>query len=243
MRHPTAVADAAPAEAPVPYATRPVPPLDSVLARMDRAGAGALDDHELLALVGVDAATLAAAGGLRGVLDDPADRLCAVLLTREDRARVHAVLELHARWMESRLKREGPFTSPAHTSRYVVARLRGRANEVFAVVFLDNRHRVIAFEELFHGTVDGASVHPRVVVARRALALNAAALVACHNHPSGVAEPSLADRAISTASARDPTRQGIGTDRAGTARRIPANAMQSTAPRGRIARPGRAWGS
>ena len=73
--------------------------------------------------------------------------------------------------------------------------MRGRANEVFAAVFLDNRHRVIAFEELFHGTVDGASVHPRVV-ARRALAHNAAALIACHNHPSGVAEPSLADRAI-----------------------------------------------
>ena len=197
MRHPTAVADAVSAETLAPYATRPVPPLESLLARMDRAGAGALDDHELLALVGVgvDAATLAEAGGLRGVLDDPADRLCAVLLSREDRARVGAVLELHARWMESRLKREGPFTSPAHTSRYVVARLRGRANEVFAAVFLDNRHRVIAFEELFQGTVDGASVHPRVV-ARRALAHNAAALVACHNHPSGVAEPSLADRAI-----------------------------------------------
>ena len=203
MRHPTAVADAVTAESPVPCATRPVPPLDSVLARMDRAGPVALDDHELLALVGVgvDAATLAAAGGLRGVLDDPADRLCTVLLSREDRVRVRAVRELHARWMESHLKREGPFTSPAHTSRYVVARLRGRANEVFAAVFLDNRHRVIAFEELFHGTVDGASVHPRVV-ARRALALNAAALVACHNHPSGVAEPSRADRAI-TARLRD----------------------------------------
>ena len=197
MRHPTAVADAVPAEAPAPYATRPVPPPESLLARMERAGAGALDDHELLALVGVgvDAGTLAAAGGLRGVFDDPADLPCAVLLSREDRARLRALLELHARWMESRLKREGPFTSPAHTSRYVVARLRGRANEVFAVVFLDNRHRVIAFEELFHGTVDGASVHPRVV-ARRALALNAAALIACHNHPSGVAEPSCADRAI-----------------------------------------------
>ena len=197
MRHPAAVADAVRAEIPTPYATRREPSFESMLARMDRAGAGALDDHELLALVGVgvDASTLAAGGGLRGILDDPADRLCAVLLSREDRARVRAVLELHARWMESRLQREGPFTSPAHTSRYLAARLRGRANEVFAAVFLDNRHRVIAFEELFHGTVDGASVHPRVV-ARRALALNAAALVACHNHPSGVAEPSLADRAI-----------------------------------------------
>ena len=197
MRHPTAVADAVPAEVPAPYATEPLPPPESLLARMDRAGPVALDDHELLALVGVgvDAETLASAGGLRGVLDDPAELPCAVLLSREDRTRVRAVLELHLRWLETRLKREGPITSPAHTSRYVVSRLRGRANEVFAALFLDNRHQVIAFEELFQGTVDGASVHPRVV-ARRALALNAAALVACHNHPSGVAEPSLADRAI-----------------------------------------------
>ena len=199
MHHPTAVADAVPAEAPTPYTTQAVPPPESLLARMDRAGPVALDDHELLALVGVgvNAATLAAAGGLRGVLDDPADLPCAVLLSREDRARVRAVLELHLRWLETRLKREGPITSPAHTSRYVVSRLRGRANEVFAGLFLDNRHQVIAFEELFQGTVDGASVHPRVV-ARRALALNAAAFVACHNHPSGVAEPSRSDRAITS---------------------------------------------
>ena len=197
MRHPTAVADAVPAEVLTPCTTQPVPPPESLLARMDRAGPVALDDHELLALVGVgvDAATLVSAGGLRGVFDDPADLPCAFLLSREDRARVRAVLELHLRWLETRLKREGPITSPAHTSRYVVSRLRGRANEVFAALFLDNRHQVIAFEELFQGTVDGASVHPRVV-ARRALTLNAAALVACHNHPSGVAEPSLADRAI-----------------------------------------------
>jgi len=67
--------------------------------------------------------------------------------------------------------------------------------EVFAVLFLDNRHRVLAFEELFRGTIDGASVHPREVV-RRALHYNAAALILAHNHPSGVSEPSSADRRI-----------------------------------------------
>jgi DNA repair protein RadC len=66
---------------------------------------------------------------------------------------------------------------------------------VFGCLFLDNRHRVIAFEELFRGSIDGASVHPREVV-RRCLAHNAAAVILAHNHPSGVAEPSAADRAI-----------------------------------------------
>jgi len=66
---------------------------------------------------------------------------------------------------------------------------------VFACVFLDNRHRIIAFEELFQGTIDGASVHPRVVV-QKALENNAAAVIFAHNHPSGVAEPSMADQRI-----------------------------------------------
>ena len=205
MPHAPAPATVVRSEAAAPYAAAvaPSPPPEALLARVARAGPAALDDHELLGLLGVhvDAATLAAAGGLRGLLDDPDDLLRTVLLPAGDRARVHAVLELHARWMEARLCREGPFTSPNHTRRYLEARLRGRANEVFVAVFLDNRHRVIAFEELFHGTVDGASVHPRVV-ARRALAHNAAALVCAHNHPSGVAEPSRSDRAI-TARLRD----------------------------------------
>ena len=205
MPHAPALAPAVRSEAAAPYAATvaPSPPPEALLVRVERAGPAALDDHELLGLLGVavDAATLAAAGGLRGLLDDPDDLLRTVLLPAGDRARVHAVLELHARWMEARLRRDGPFTSPNHTRRYLEARLRGRANEVFACLFLDNRHRVIAFEELFHGTVDGASVHPRVV-ARRALAHNAAALVCAHNHPSGVAEPSRSDRAI-TARLRD----------------------------------------
>jgi DNA repair protein RadC len=77
------------------------------------------------------------------------------------------------------------------------ARLRDYPYEVFAVLFLDNRHRVLAFEELFRGTIDGASVHPREVV-RRALQLNAAAVILSHNHPSGVAEPSQSDQRITT---------------------------------------------
>ena len=199
MSHETALAPAVRSEAAAPYAAPGAasPPPEALLARVGRAGPAALDDHELLGLLGVDvdAATLATAGGLRELLDDPDDTLRLFLLPAEDRARVHAVLELHARWMEARLRRDGALTSPSHTRRYLEARLRGRRNEVFACLFLDNRHRVVAFEELFAGTLDGASVHPRVVV-RRALGHNAGALVCAHNHPSGVAEPSRADRAI-----------------------------------------------
>ena len=172
------------------------PPSESLLARIERAGPAALEDHELLGLLGLaDPATLAAAGGLRGLLDDPDDPLRTVLLPAEDRARVHAFHELHARWMQARLRRDGALTSPSHTRRYLEARLRGYRNEVFVAVFLDSRHRPIACETLFQGTVDGASVHPRVVV-RRALGHNASALVVAHGHPSGVAEPSATDRAI-----------------------------------------------
>ena len=94
------------------YAARagapPQPSTETLIARIERAGPAALDDHELLGLVGIDinAATLAAAGGLRELLDDPDDMLRVVLLAPENRARVHALHELHARWMEARLRRD-----------------------------------------------------------------------------------------------------------------------------------------
>ena len=85
--------------------------------------------------------------------------------------------------------------SPEDTRRYLQLRLAEYRNEVFGCVLLDNQHRVITVTELFQGTIDGASIYPRVVV-QRALELNAAAMVFFHNHPSGVAEPSHADEAI-----------------------------------------------
>ena len=199
MPHDPTLASAVRSEIAAPYAAigAPSPSSETLLARIERAGPAALDDHELLGLVGIDiaAATLAAAGGLRELLDDPDDTLRLFLIPAEDRARAHAVLELHARWLESRLRRDSALTAPNLTRRYLESRLRGRRNEVFVAVFLDSRHRPIAYEELFNGTVDGATVHPRVVV-RRALMHNASALVVGHGHPSGVAEPSVADRAI-----------------------------------------------
>jgi len=88
-----------------------------------------------------------------------------------------------------------PLSNPEVTRDYLRLRLADYQNEVFGSVFLDNRHRIIAVRELFQGTIDGASIHPRVVV-QQALSMNAGALVLFHNHPSGVAEPSHADEAI-----------------------------------------------
>lgn len=88
-----------------------------------------------------------------------------------------------------------PIGSPSDTGDFLTAKLRHLPYEVFGCLYLDNRHRVLAFEELFRGTVDGSSVHPREVV-RACLAHNACAVIFAHNHPSGVADPSAADRAI-----------------------------------------------
>jgi len=87
------------------------------------------------------------------------------------------------------------FTSPDETKHYLVLKLAEREREVFAVLFLDNRHRLIKYDEMFFGTIDGASVHPREVV-KAALQHNAAAVILAHNHPSGVPEPSRADETI-----------------------------------------------
>ena len=97
--------------------------------------------------------------------------------------------------MRKNFRRGATLNSPQLTMDLLRVRLTGEKSEVFGVIFLDNRHRVIAIEELFHGTIDGASVHPRVVV-QKALEHNCAAVIFYHNHPSGVAEPSAADTRI-----------------------------------------------
>ncbi len=135
-------------------------------------------------------------GGLRELLAAPKSQFCdAPGLGSAKYAQLQAVLEMGRRHLFETLARGKSLTSPAQTMQYLISRLRDYPYEVFAVMFLDNRHRVLAFEELFRGTIDGASVHPREVV-RRALQHNAAAVILSHNHPSGVAEPSHADRSI-----------------------------------------------
>ncbi len=137
-------------------------------------------------------------GSLRQLLAaEPTDFCAAPGLGSAKYAQLQAVLEMGRRHLAEQFERGKPLLSPEHTARFLQARLRDYPYEVFAVLFLDNRHRVLAFEELFRGTIDGASVHPREVV-RRALQLNAAAVILSHNHPSGVAEPSQADQRITT---------------------------------------------
>ncbi|ANB01746.1 DNA repair protein RadC [Ectothiorhodospira sp. BSL-9] len=170
-------------------------------------GPETLSDAELLAIFlrtgvsGLTAVDLARDllnrfGGLRPLLQADIKDFCSARGLGEAKyAQLQAVLEMGRRHLSETLKRGDAITSPEHTRRYLAARLRDYPFEVFACVFLDNRHRVLAFEELFRGTIDGASVHPREVV-RRALHHNAAALILAHNHPSGIAEPSRADQSI-----------------------------------------------
>lgn len=108
---------------------------------------------------------------------------------------LQAVLEMTQRYLAETLKRGDTLTSPQQTKLYLSSVLRDRQREAFYILFLDNQHRVIRDEILFEGTIDAASVYPREVV-KRALHHNAAAVILAHNHPSGVAEPSQADRRI-----------------------------------------------
>jgi len=94
-----------------------------------------------------------------------------------------------------RMQRGESFTDPHASSRFFQDKLAGLEREVFAAAFLDTRHRLIEYAELFQGTIDGAEVHPREVV-RQALRCNAAAVIVSHNHPSGTTDPSVADRAV-----------------------------------------------
>ena len=102
------------------------------------------------------------------------------------------ILKMASKLLNRRFARGRALCSPEASKSFVAMKLGRLEHEVFAALFLDNRHRVLGFEELFSGTIDGASVHPREVV-KRALELNAAAVIFAHNHPSGVAEPSQAD--------------------------------------------------
>ena len=170
-------------------------------------GAASLSDAELLAIflrVGVKGKSavdlarqmLEQFGSLRALLSADQKALCELPgMGPAKFAQLQAALEMARRHLGESLKRGKPLTDPAATRRYLIAQFRDLPHEVFACLHLDNRHRVIAFEELFRGTIDGASVHPREVV-RSALKHNAAALVFAHNHPSGVAEPSDADRRL-----------------------------------------------
>lgn len=135
-------------------------------------------------------------GGIRGLLEADYQTLCrchGVGLAKY--VQLQAALELGERFLFASLSRGDGLLDPSTTRQFLKSKLRGYDREVFACLFLDNQHRVISYEELFFGTIDGASVHPREVV-KRVLHHNAAAVIFAHNHPSGVAEPSQADQRI-----------------------------------------------
>ncbi|MFL9797381.1 DNA repair protein RadC [Vibrio cyclitrophicus] len=108
---------------------------------------------------------------------------------------LNELLERAAEALAAKYKREGTFTNPTNVKEYLKLKLGAHDREVFAVMFLDNQHQLISFEKLFFGTIDAASIYPREVL-KAALNHNAAAVVFSHNHPSGIAEPSQADRRI-----------------------------------------------
>ncbi|MBM1186009.1 RadC family protein [Pseudomonas lundensis] len=110
-------------------------------------------------------------------------------------SQLQAVLEMGRRHLAERLRRDSALESPQAVRDYLKSLLRHEHHEVFGCLFMDSKHRMLAFEVLFRGSIDSASVYPRQVV-KRALAHNAAAVIFCHNHPSGVPEPSEADRTL-----------------------------------------------
>ena len=170
-------------------------------------GPEALSDAELLAIflrtglrgkTAVDLARdlLNEYGSLRNLLQADCQRFCeSPGLGLAKYSQLQAVLEMGKRHLRETLYRGDALSNPEDTRRYLVGTLRDYPYEVFACLFMDNRHRVICFEEMFRGTIDGASVHPREIV-KQALTHNAAAVILAHNHPSGVAEPSQADKSL-----------------------------------------------
>lgn len=178
-------------------------PREKLLAQ----GAAVLSDAELLAIflrTGIKGKTavdlagdlLTEFGSLRALLQADCENFTrAKGLGTAKYAQLQAVLEMARRHTFEELDRGDVLTSPEATRAYLSQQLRHYQHEVFACLFLDNQHHILEFEELFRGTIDSASVYPREVV-KKALEHNAAAVIFAHNHPSGISEPSQADKLI-----------------------------------------------
>lgn len=170
-------------------------------------GPAQLSDAELLAILlghgtnGMSAVDLArkllqAFGGIRGTLNAAQCDLTAIRgIGLAKAAILFAARECSSRYLRERLRPGVTIGSPGDSRDFLLASLRDRPHEVFCCLFLDNRHRVLAFDELFRGTIDAAAVYPREIV-KQALGRNAAAVILAHNHPSGIAEPSQSDQLI-----------------------------------------------
>lgn len=170
-------------------------------------GAASLSDAELLAiflrtgLPGTSAVDLAREllsrfGGLRGLLKASREEFCTGRGLGDAKfVQLQACVEMSRRYLAEEMKAKPALNSPQGARDYLVARLRDLDREVFGALFLDAQHQVLAFEELARGTLDSAAVYPREVL-KAALKHNAAAVIFAHNHPSGVSEPSAADRVL-----------------------------------------------
>jgi DNA repair protein RadC len=175
--------------------------------RLLKNGATHLSDAEVLAVLlghgasGMSAVDLARTllqnfGGIRGTLNAPQNELTGIHgIGMAKAAILFAARECSSRYLRERLRPGVTIGSPGDSRDFLLATLRDRQHEVFCCLFLDNRHRVLAFDELFRGTIDAAAVYPREIV-KQALGRNAAAVILAHNHPSGIAEPSQSDQLI-----------------------------------------------
>ncbi|MGF1750883.1 MULTISPECIES: RadC family protein [Vibrio] len=184
-----------------------LPPESLPREKLLKQGSSALTDAELLAIflrtgikgtnvIQLSDSLIKSFGSLRALFSSSAEDFCQHKgLGVAKYVQLQAVLEMSKRYLSERIERGDALQSAEHTKQYLTSMLRDRQREAFYVLFLDNQHRVIADEVMFEGTINAASVYPREVV-KRALAHNAAAVILAHNHPSGIAEPSQADRRI-----------------------------------------------
>ncbi|MGS2719518.1 RadC family protein [Paraglaciecola aestuariivivens] len=170
-------------------------------------GAASLSDSELLAIFlrtgikdfsAIDLARqlLTKFGSLRQLFNASQTEFCHTKgLGQAKYAQLQASLEMSQRFLAERIEKVNAFNSVEQTQAYLMAKLRDQPHEVFAMLLLDSQYRLIKYRPMFYGTIDSASVYPRVLV-QQALLDNAAAVILAHNHPSGVAEPSQSDKSI-----------------------------------------------
>jgi DNA repair protein RadC len=180
------------------------PPQERPREKLLSHGPSALSDAELLAIFlrtgikGMGAVDMARAllnqfGSLRHLLNVSESEICQTKgIGQAKFAQLQAVLELGKRYSAELLNKSNVFNSAEQTEAFLLAKLRDQPNEVFAMLLLDSQHRLIKYRPMFYGTIDSASVYPRVLL-KQALDDNAAAIILAHNHPSGIAEPSQAD--------------------------------------------------
>lgn len=168
-------------------------------------GAAALSDAELLAIfirtgirgksaVDLGRNLLSEFGCLRHIINADHKRFCqGEGLGVAKYVQLQAAIEIVQRYLQENLRKGDIFTNPDETIRFLTLRLRHRHQEIFTCLFLSNAHHLIRYDEIFQGTINATTVHPREIV-KRALTYNAAAVILAHNHPSGLAEPSHADK-------------------------------------------------